>query len=444
MSTHLRRGEAELPPASLSDLVDYFRAGAKPRERWRVGAEFEKFALDRATGRQITFDGPGGIESILTALADRFGWDPHHEAGRLTTLTRGGAVISVEPGGQVELSTSACRELSVIRDELTTHLHELRAVTDPEKVAWCAAGVTPFSAVDEIALNPRPRHRLMAEFLPAKSPFALHMMKATCSVQATFDYADEADAGRKMAVALTLSPFVNAAFANSPLYRGRPTGFASYRGHVWLNMDPQRSGFLAELLAGEVTFARWTGVVLDVPMLFVLDGDTLRPSNGVTFRQFLEHGIDDLLPTLQDWELHLSTVFTEVRMKQFLEVRGADANGGPLSLAVPALWKGLLYDPFILNEAADWAAEIPPADLPLISAAAARDGLAARYRDRPLRSWVWEITELAVLGLREWKEDRYLQPLCDVLNGELSPGERLRSALGENPQPGTVLGRIEW
>jgi glutamate--cysteine ligase len=444
MSTHLRRGEAELPPASLPDLIDYFRAGSKPRERWRVGAEFEKFALDRTTGKQITFDGPHGIESILGALAARFGWEPHHESGRLTTLTRGGECVSVEPGGQVELSTSACRELSVIRDELNTHLQELRAVTDSARVAWCAAGVTPFSAVDEIALNPRPRHRLMAEFLPAKSPFALHMMKATCSVQATFDYSDEADAGRKVGTALRLSPFVNAAFANGPLCAGKPTGFASFRGHVWLNMDPERSGFLDDLLAGEVTFARWVDVVLDVPMLFVLDGDTLRPSNGVTFRTFLNHGIDDLLPTLQDWELHLSTVFTEVRLKHFLEVRGADANCGPLSLTVPALWKGILYHQPSLDAAAELAATIPPADLRAVSESASRSGLGAEYRGRSLAEWGREIAALSAAGLQTWGEAAFLDPLREVLERGQSPGTRLSREIGENPRAANVLERIEW
>ena len=443
MSTHLRRGETELPPASLPDLIDYFRAGSKPRDRWRVGAEFEKFALDRTTGKQLAFDGPNGVESILNALAARFGWEPHHESGRLTTLTRGGAVVSIEPGGQVELSTSACRELSVIRDELDTHLRELRAVTDPARVAWCAAGVTPFSPVDDIAMNPRPRHRLMAEFLPAKSPFALHMMKATCSIQATFDYADEFDAGRKIAVALTLSPFVNAAFANSPLYAGKPTGFASYRGHVWLNMDPERSGFLADLLAGDVSFSRWVEVVLDVPMLFVLDGDTLRPSGGVTFRHFLNRGIDDLLPTLQDWELHLSTVFTEVRMKHFLEVRGADANGGGLALAVPALWKGLLYHQPSLDAAAALAATIPPADLRTVSESAARMGLGAEYHGRSLADWGREFVALSAAGLRTWGEAALLDPLRDVLEGGHSPGTRLKSTCGDNPRPDNMLGRIE-
>jgi glutamate--cysteine ligase len=444
MSTHLRRGETELPPASRTDLIDYFHAGSKPRERWRVGAEFEKFALDRTTGRQLTFDGSDGIESVLNALAERFNWEPHHEAGRLTTLTRGGCVISVEPGGQVELSTSACRDLAMIRDELETHVRELRSVTDPERVAWCATGVTPFSPVEDIPLNPRPRHGLMAEFLPAKSPFALHMMKATCSIQATFDYSDEADAGRKVAVALQLSPFVNAAFANAPLYGGRQTGFASYRGHVWLNMDPARSGFLSELLAGEVSFSRWVDVVLDVPMLFVLDGDTLRPSDGVAFRHFLNHGIDDLLPTLQDWELHLSTVFTEVRMKHFLEVRGADANGGPLAMAVPALWKGLLYHQPSLDAAAELAATIHPGDLRKVSESASRQGLFAEYRGRSLAAWGREIAELSAAGLRTWGEASFLDPLFEVLDRGESPGTRLVRVIGDNHRPDNVLGRIEW
>jgi glutamate--cysteine ligase len=423
MSTHLRRIAADDEPITESDLTAYFADGAKPRDRWRVGAEFEKFALDRDTGRQLSFD--SGIEAVLRALAGRFGWEPHAEAGRVTTLTRAGATISVEPGGQLEISTPPARGISELEVALRRHLGELRAVTDPARVAWCAAGVTPFSRAEDVAINPRPRHRLMAEYLPSRSPFALHMMTATASTQVTFDYADEADAGRKFAVALALSPAVNAALANSPFYASTATGFASYRAHVWHNMDPDRSGFLTDLLAGEITFDSWAEFVLDVPVLFTDHGGELRPAPGVTFRDWMTRGLGGRFPTLHDWDVHLSTVFTEARLKRFLEVRGADATPAPLALAVPALWKGLLYDRDALGAAVELAKQFPPAELCDLARDAARLGLRAEYRGESLADWCADVVALAADGLKRLgdSEVAFLDPLREVVAAGRPPAD---------------------
>lgn len=415
MSTHLPGNGIDDTPVTEADLVEYFREGEKPRPEWRVGAEFEKFALARETGHQIGFD--HGIEGVLHALATHFAWEPHYESGRLTTLTRGGSTISVEPGGQLELSTPPTERLSELRTELETHLRELRAVTDPQKVAWVACGVTPFSRVEAIPLNPRPRHRLMAEYLPTRCKYGLHMMKATASTQVTFDYESEEDAGRKFRVALTLSPIVNALFANAPLYSGEPTGFVSFRGHIWHGMDPDRSGLLTDLLAGEVTFARWVELALDVPLLLLTDGESLRPAPGVTFREFLRRGIDGRFPTRHDWDVHLSTIFTEARLKRFMEVRGADAT--PTPLAVPALWKGLLYDPDALSAADELARSVRPDELAGVSEAAARHGLRAEFRGRALADWCREVVDIAASGLRGQGEDT---TELDALRGDRSPG----------------------
>jgi glutamate--cysteine ligase len=421
MSTHLPGNGIDDTPVTETDLLAYFREGAKPAPAWRVGAEFEKFAVERATGRQLGFD--DGIEHVLHALATHFAWEPHSEANRLTTLTRGVSTISVEPGGQLELSTPPAARLSELRAELETHLRELRTVTDPARVAWIACGVTPFSAVEEIPLNPRPRHRLMAEYLPTRSATALHMMKATASTQVTFDYADEGDAGQKFAVALRLSPVVNAMFANAPMHAGRPSEFVSFRGHIWHNMDADRSGLLTELLAGEVTFARWVQLVLDVPLLFLTDGAALLPAPGVTFRQFLRHGIAGRFPTRHDWDVHLSTMFTEARLKRFLEVRGADATPTPLALAVPAIWKGLLYDTEALSAASELARSFAPEELHPLSKSTARMGLKAEYRGKPLADWCREVVSIAESGLkRQGEESAYLDPLREVIASGRAPG----------------------
>jgi glutamate--cysteine ligase len=191
----------ELPPVRVADLAAYFHHAGKPPARWRVGAEFEKFLVERSTGRPLTYGEPGGIRDLLTSLVQRFGWQPHHEEGHLTTLVRRGATVSLEPGGQVELSTSPSLNLDEIERELTEHLNELRAVTDPARVAWLAAGVTPLADAEAIELMPRPRHAVMARYLGQRSATAPWMMRATASIQVTFDFADEADAARKFTTA---------------------------------------------------------------------------------------------------------------------------------------------------------------------------------------------------------------------------------------------------
>jgi glutamate--cysteine ligase len=249
-------------------------------------------------------------------------------------------------------------------------------------------------------------------------------MKATASTQVTFDYSDETDAGRKFGVALALSPVVNAMFANSPLYAGKRTEFVSFRAHVWHRMDPDRSGLLTELLAGEVAFVRWVQHALDVPLLILADGDSFRPAPGVTFREFLNHGIDGRFPTRHDWDVHLSTLFTEARLKRFLEVRGADATPTPLALAVPALWKGLLYDAGALAAATELAREFRPEELCPLAEAAARFGLRAEYRGKPLADWCRAVVAIADAGLKRLGEETAsLDALRDVIASGRSPGD---------------------
>lgn len=397
MSTFLPTADGDDRPARVADLIDYFHRGSKPVADYRIGAEFEKFALDRRTGQQIGFDGPNGIEQILRHLADRFGWEPHFEADRLTTLSRGGATVSVEPGGQVELSTPPSLSIADVHRELDRHLAELRAVSD---AAWVGIGYTPFSRVEDIPMNPRRRHHLMAEYLPTRCPRGLEMMKATASTQAAFDYCDEADAMRKFRIGLTLGPVVNAVFANAPLMHGLPAGVASVRGSVWQGMDPDRSGHLPQLLAGELSFERYTNHALDVPLLFVADGEELLPAGGATFRDFLAHGLNGRLPTLRDWELHLSTIFTDVRLKQFLEVRGADATPAARAVCVPAVWAGLFYDATALDAASEMATAFDPASLTDLSATVAQQGLAATYRGLRVGVWATEVFRLAADGLK--------------------------------------------
>jgi glutamate--cysteine ligase len=251
------------------------------------------------------------------------------------------------------------------------------------------------------------------------------MMKATASTQVAFDYSDEADAGRKLRVAVRLGPAVNALFANAPLYAGNPTGFASFRGHVWHGMDEDRSGLLVDLLRGAWSFERYVEFALDVPMLFVAEGDHLLPPPGMTFREFLKRGHDGRLPNLHDFELHLSTIFTEVRLKRFLEVRGADATPAPLALAVPAIWKGLLYDSNALAAAEEIAERFDAEKLCAFSELVAKHGLEAEFDGVPLVAVCRKLVRVAEVGLRAMGEDvAFLAPLRDVLESGRSPAAR--------------------
>jgi glutamate--cysteine ligase len=421
--------DISLDPISLSDLTSYFQNGGKVAAAWRVGAEFETFVVERATGRALSYDEPGGIRDLLQTLSERFGWQPHYRGDRLTLLTRAGSMVSLEPGGQVEFSSPPVAHLDDLAAELHRHRTEVRAVVDTDRVAVIAAGVTPFAPVEDIPPPVRRRHALMAEYLPPRCPMAKHMMQATASTQAAFDYADEADAMRKFALGLTLGPVINAIWGNSPLYGGEPTGWVSYRGRVWLGMDPDRSGLLPQLLAEGLSFDRWVNYLLDVPMLFTVRDGNYYPAGGRTFRDFLAHGIDGRFPTLADWEVHITTVFPEVRLKQFLEVRGADANSPPLALAVPAFWKGLFYDADALTAAEAIASNFRPADLPTVFEMAARDGLVAKWSGHTLARWAGELTEIAREGLRKQTElsgaadeRSYLDPVKEVLGRGRSPG----------------------
>jgi glutamate--cysteine ligase len=435
-------------PVTVADLHAFFHAAAKAPEDFRVGAEFEKFAVEPMTGRALTYDEPGGIRSILTALAERFDWQPHfNESGHLTGLFRDGATVSLEPGGQVELSTAPAVHVGQIAATFRKHIHELRSVSDPRRVAWLAAGVTPLCPVEAIPLMPRVRHQIMARYLPERSPTALSMMKATASTQCSFDYADEEDAARKFTTALKLGPIVNALWGNAPLHGGQRTGHVSYRGHIWRHMDPDRSGLLTDLLADGFTLERWVTYLLDVPMMFTHVDGRYRAVGRRTFRDFQATGQDGHFPTLADWELHLTTVFPEVRLKKFLEVRGADAVAGPLVLSAPALWKGILYDEISLDAAAALAEQVPVADLAPLFEIAYQSGLAAEYQGRRLSGWCRELVDLAAAGLCRQaelrghpNERRYLDPAYEVLVRGRSPGADYL-AHGPTGDPAAV---VQW
>jgi glutamate--cysteine ligase len=346
--------EAGARPPTIADLVGYFRAGAKARTAFRVGVEQEKIAV-RSDGAVVPYEGPNGIEALLGALGGR-GFSALTEAGHPIGLSRGGDRITVEPGGQVELSGAALPTASACAAVVRAHVGEVREVAAPFGIRFIGVGARPFGTIDEVSWLPKPRYAVMRSYFPEQgrqSRLAHHMMKQTATVQANFDYLDEADATTKMRTAFGVTSIVTALCAASPISEGRPNGFKSRRAAIWLETDEDRAGLLPFAFAPGFSFRDYAEWALDVPMFFVVRGGAYRPARALTFRRFLAEGFEGETATMRDWEVHLSTLFPEVRLKRYIELRGADAGPLPMAGAVAALWRGLLDDPEAC--AAAWA-----------------------------------------------------------------------------------------
>jgi glutamate--cysteine ligase len=439
------------PVGSVADLVAFLRAGEKPRAAWRVGTEHEKIGVREQDLRPVPYAGDAGIEGLLAALAAETGWREVLEDGRRIALEGAGASVTLEPGGQLELSGAPLRSTFETCQELQRHLDVVRRVSAPRGIVWLALGANPFHDVVEMPRVPKERYAVMRRYLPTRGDLALHMMHLSATVQANFDYASEADMADKVRTAMGVSPLVSALFANSPLHLGKPSGFVSRRVHVWRHVDPDRCGLLPFVFEPGFGYAHYVEWALDVPMFFVLQDGAYRHVPGLTFRRFLAEGFEGRRATLQDWNLHLTTLFPEVRLKQFLEVRGADAVPEGLTCALPALWKGVLYDDAAREAAwrlvADWSFAEREASLEAV----ARRGLAAEVAGRPVLPLARELIAIAREGLArigdgdgaEPDERRFLDPLLAVAERGSSPGEELL-ARWEGPWRGSPERLIEY
>lgn len=418
------------PVGSVDELVDFLREGEKPREAWRVGTEHEKIGLHADDLRRVPFDGPRGIEALLVRVAAEDGWDVVREGGRAVALEKTGASITLEPGGQLELSGAPLRTIFETCAEFHRHLEVIRGASEAFGIVWLSLGYDPLHDVEEVPRVPKDRYRIMREFLPPRGELAMHMMHMTATVQANVDYADEADMVRKMRTAQAISPVVSALFANSSLERGKPSGFVSKRLHIWRHTDPERCGLLPFVFDADFGYRRYAEWALDVPMFFVLRGGRYLPARGATFRAFLEGGLDGERATREDWDRHLTTLFPEVRLKRVLELRGADAVPPALTCALPALWKGILYDDAACEAAFALAAEPEFGERVAALEDVARRGLQARLGAHPVLDLAREVVALAAEGLRrighvggdEPDERRFLEPLREVAEAGRSPG----------------------
>lgn len=418
------------PIESVDQLVEDLHHAGKPRAEWRIGAEYEKVAVERATGRAAPFSGPRGIEALLRGLADRHGWAPKEEDGRLVALARDGASITLEPGAQLELSGAQFTSLHDTRRELATHVHEIVALGAELGITFLGLGIQPGSTVEEIEWVPKRRYGIMGPYMATVGTMGQRMMKQTATVQANIDYADERDAMRKMRVGMGIAPIVNAMFANSPIVDGRASGFLSFRGHVWTDTDSARCGLLPFVFRDGAGFRDYVDWALGVPVYFVLrDGSYVTDVTGIPFRDFLAGRIPGLRATLDDWQLHLTTLFPEVRLKRYIEFRSADSQTPERLLALPALVKGIFYESDCLDGAYDlvrrWSAE----DVAEIYRDVLRQALDARVKGIRIVDLARELFGIAREGLRRQAvrdangadERQYLESLAEIVASGRAP-----------------------
>ncbi|MCH8859155.1 MAG: glutamate--cysteine ligase, partial [Proteobacteria bacterium] len=356
---------------SCDDLVAYIAAGAKPREDWRIGTEHEKFVYALKDCKPLPYEAaPGGtaahlengaqsapgepsIAALLRGMAN-FGWKPIFEGRNIISLAQDNGSLSLEPGGQFELSGAPLKTVHETCAEVTLHRDQMREVCAAIGAGSIGVGFAPTWKLSEMPQMPKGRYDIMRAYMPKVGRYGLEMMFRTCTVQANFDFADETDMVKKLRVALALQPVATALFANSPFREGKPNGYLSYRGHIWTDVDDARTGLLPFVFEDGFGFERYVDYALDVPMYFIYRDGRYHDVAGKSFRDFMEHrieGLQDVTPALSDWADHLTTIFPEARLKQFIEVRGADGGTWRRVCSLPALWTGLLYDGTALGAA---------------------------------------------------------------------------------------------
>ncbi|MFN3147697.1 MAG: glutamate--cysteine ligase [Paracoccaceae bacterium] len=384
-------------------LAEYLAAGCKPKDQWRIGTEHEKFGYCRDTLKPLPYDGPRSIRAMLEGLRDRYGWKPIEEGGNIIGLELNGANVSLEPGGQLELSGAPLETIHQTCDEVNEHLREVKDVADDIGVGFIGLGAAPEWTHDQMPMMPKGRYRLMTDYMDRVGTHGKQMMYRTCTVQVNLDFASEADMVQKMRVAVALQPVATALFANSPFFEGKPNGHKSWRSRIWRDLDPARTGMLPFVFEDGFGFERWVDYALDVPMYFVYRDGRYIDALGQSFRDFLKGQLPALpgeTPTLSDWADHLTTIFPEARVKKFIEMRGADGGPWRRLCALPALWVGLTYDQGALDAAwdlvKDWDAETREA----WRVQASVHGLQAEVGGRTMQALAAEVLDIAREGLK--------------------------------------------
>lgn len=434
-------GEADLTPiTSARQLAAWFEQGSKPRAAWGIGTEHEKFGFYHADLAPPPYDPgaprAGGIRALLEGFQPK-GWAPILDSGNPIGLTRDKASISLEPGGQFELSGAPLADLHAGWAELQNHLEETRAVAQPLGMGFAPLGFHPLAKRDDMPWMPKGRYMIMRNYMPRVGRMGLDMMLRTCTVQVNLDFGSEADMVDKLRVSLALQPLATALFANSPFLEGKPNGLRTLRGRVWTETDPDRTGIPAVAFEQGFGFERFVDYVLDVPMYFIMRDGRWIDCAGASFRAFMAQGLDGhpgITATMGDWADHVTTVFTDVRLKRFLEMRGADAGSPEMLHALPAFWTGLLYDPAALAAAGALVRDWPVAAMQALRVAAPEGGLTTPFQGRTLRELARDAVAIARDGLRArgLGEETYLAPLEEIVaTGETQADKWLRLYHGE-------------
>ncbi|WP_019517624.1 glutamate--cysteine ligase [Sphingomonas sp. Mn802worker] len=421
---------------SRDQLIQHFASGEKPQSRWRIGTEHEKFVYARSDHHAPSWDEPAGIRALLGEL-EQHGWRPVEENGKVIALTGADGSVSLEPAGQFELSGAPLEHLHQTCAETGRHLEQVKAAGEKLGIGFLGLGMWPDKTRAELPIMPKGRYAIMLRHMPRVGTMGLDMMLRTCTIQVNLDYASEADMVKKFRVGLALQPLATALFANSPFTEGKPNGFLSYRSHIWSDTDPARTGMLPFVFEDGFGYERYADYMLDVPMYFVYRDGQYIDAAGLSFRDFLRGELSVLpgeRPTIEDWNDHLSTAFPEVRLKTFLEMRGAD--GGPWNriCALPAFWVGLLYDDAALDAAWDVVKDWTLEERQALRDAVPAQGLSAPIADGgQLRDVAGRVLDIAHAGLKARArfnaagddETGFLDPLREVVRSGKVPAEVL-------------------
>ena len=426
------------PIESFHQLANLLEQGNKPKADWRIGTEHEKFGYCKDTLKALPYEGERSIQSILQGLRDQFNWAPVEEGGHLIGLTKDGGNVSLEPGGALELSGAPLETIHETCDEVNVHLREVKEIADKIGVGFIGLGAAPIWQHEDVGLMPKGRYQLMDAYMGEVGTMGRTMMRRTCTVQVNLDFASEADMVQKFRVALALQPVATALFANSPFFEGKVNGHKSWRARVWRDLDADRTGMLPFVFEDGMGFQRYVDYALDVPMYFVYRDGKYINALGQSFRDFLKGQLPALpgeMPTLNDWADHLTTIFPEARIKQFIEMRGADGGPWRRLCALPAFWVGLLYDQSSLDAAWDLVKSMDAETRDALCVAASVDGLQAEVSGIKMMELARQAVNISNAGLAARArtgaggmvpdETHFLNALQDSLETGQAPADEL-------------------
>ncbi len=431
MSQYVADANAPVFIEHYEQLIEFFASACKPRQSWRIGTEYEKVAVWAASGNAVPFT--GGIEEVLRRLAERYPWEPIVEDGRIVALQNAQASITLEPGGQLELSGQQCDTVHCARNEFVEHVEQIVSVGVELGITFLGLGMQPMSPLDEIEWVPKRRYGIMAPYMTRVGTLGQRMMKQTATVQVNIDYESERDAMAKLRTGMGIASLLTAMFANSPLSDGRLNGYLSFRGHIWTDTDNARSGLLPFVFRESCSFSDYTEYALDVPMYFIVRDGRWTDMTASTFRRFWEEGCQGERATLADWNAHLTTLFPEFRLKGYIEARSIDSQAPELMLAVPALITGIFYEADCLAAAWDLVKRWSWEERVALYHAVHRQALRARIRGIEVKELARELVDIAETGLqRRGQHDARGQNEADYLG-------RLRELVHQGRCPADVL-----